>query len=203
MTVERELEWWTGKYDERFKQPLGEASRHGFVVIAPLWSRLKQSDYEYTENEHHRVLASLRDAFRKVSIDTDRVFISGHQSGGTAAWDIAVSHPDIWAGLVCISGNSSGFTKQYKNNARYFPIYYVGGDMEGPESPLVRNGEILDDYVRLHPDCMVTMYRGRGKDHFQEELPRIIEWMKLANHVRSNAPADIKLPNTLVSKQPE
>ncbi len=196
MTVEKELEWWTGKYDERFKQPLGEASRHGFVVVAPLWARPKQREYEYTENEHHRVLACLRDAFRKISIDTDRVFISGHQSGGTTAWDIAISHPDIWAGLVCISGNSSGFTKQYKNNARYFPIYYVGGDMEGPESPLVRNGEILDDYVRLHPDCMVTMYRGRGKDHFQEELPRIIEWMKLANHVRSNVPADIAVKTT-------
>jgi hypothetical protein len=40
------------------------------------------------------------------------------------------------------------------------------------------------------------MYRGRGQDHFQEELPRIVEWMKLSNHVRPNTPTEILIKTT-------
>ncbi len=68
--------------------------------------------------------------------------------------------------------------------------------MEGPQNPLVRNGELLDDYVRSHPNCMVTMYRGRGKDHFQEELPRIMQWLRIASHVRGPAPDKFQVKTT-------
>ena len=44
----------------------------------------------------------LRDAMRRFSIDSDRVFLSGHSIGGDAAWDIGLAHPDLWAGVIPI-----------------------------------------------------------------------------------------------------
>ena len=41
--------------------------------------------------------------------DGDRVFLTGHSMGGDAAWDIALAHPDLWAGaipLVATTGKS-------------------------------------------------------------------------------------------------
>ena len=59
---ESELSWWVGDYNETYQRTMGEASRHGYVVIAPRWRRPDQLEYEFTENEHARVLACLRDA---------------------------------------------------------------------------------------------------------------------------------------------
>ena len=34
------------------------------------------------------------------SIDTDRVFLSGHGVGGDAVYDIGLAHPEHWAGVI-------------------------------------------------------------------------------------------------------
>ncbi len=101
---EGQIDWWAGPYSEQTQSRLGHASRHGFIVVAPVWSRPTQRTYEYTPQEHERVLAALRDAMRRASIDSDRVFITGHGEGATAAWDIGLAHPDLWAGMISISG---------------------------------------------------------------------------------------------------
>jgi hypothetical protein len=49
----------------------------------------------------------------------------------------------------------------------------------------------LDDYVKVRNDAMVIMYRGRGREYFPEELPRMFDWMNLASHVRKDIPQDI------------
>ena len=49
------------------------------------------------------MLNSLRDACRRFSVDSDRVFISGHSMGGDAAWDLGTAHPDLWAGMIPIA----------------------------------------------------------------------------------------------------
>lgn len=193
-----ELSWWVGEYNETYQRNMGEASRHGYVVVSPRWRRPDQYEYEYTENEHIRVLSCLRDAMRRVSIDSNRVFIAGHYSGGDAAWDIAQAHPDLWAGLVVIgAGDPGGFIEHYVPNGRYVPMYFVHGSIDGAPAPLVRCGKTLDKYIQSNKnDFMYVSYPGRGKDYFLEELPRIMEWMNLANHVRQPPPEEIEVRTT-------
>ena len=88
-TALQQLDWWTGSADDKGNR-MGQAMRHGYIVMAVEWARPEQQQYEYTAREHATVLASLRHACRRFSIDTDRVFLSGHSMGGTAAWDLAV-----------------------------------------------------------------------------------------------------------------
>ncbi|MEM1070862.1 MAG: alpha/beta hydrolase, partial [Planctomycetota bacterium] len=182
-----QINWWAGPYDADAGVRMGHAARHGFIVVAPIWSRPNQRLYEYTPKEHQRVLVAMRDAMRRTSIDADRIFLTGHGEGGTAAWDIALAHPDLWAGMVAISGKPAKTVPHYEPNSRHVPMYMVMGELDG----LRANGSILDDYMSFNHDAMVVMYRGRGREYFYDEIPRIFEWMQLPSHERRDPPREI------------
>jgi pimeloyl-ACP methyl ester carboxylesterase len=190
-TPEDQLNWWCGQFDSKTNRCWGEASRNGYIVVAPFWAKEKQPEYYYTENEHAMVLASLLDAKRRFSIDTDRVFLSGHSMGGSATWDIALAHPDLWAGCIVICGLGEKYVKQYFGTARYVPMYFVTGEKaaDNGESHVVLNEQEWDKLLRSRQfDVMIQIYNGRGLDHFQEELPHIMQWMNSSSHVRNFAP---------------
>ncbi len=91
------------------------------------------------------MLRCVRDAYRRLNIDTNRVFISGHFDGGAAAWDLALSHPDMWAGAVLLSPSSEKFILMYGDNAVYVPTYTVWGSCDA--SSFSENlGRTVDDY---------------------------------------------------------
>ena len=117
--------------DKRSGERLGQATRHGYIVIAVDWQQPHQFTYDYSAREHHAVLGALRDACRRFSIDTDRVFLTGHGIGGDAAWDIALAHPDLWAGVIPIVAVADKFVSRYAKNAEYVPWYFVGGELDG------------------------------------------------------------------------
>ena len=113
----------------------GQAARRGYIVIAPHWSRKNQSDYEYSFRSHAAVLYSLRDAMRRTSIDSDRVFLTGHSLGGalavlTAAW---LKHEGIVTprGVFTYGAPRTGdddFSRQYRRtlNAKTWAWQAVG-----------------------------------------------------------------------------
>jgi predicted esterase len=169
-----QIEWWAG-YPGEDGTRQGQAGRHGTIVIAPAWSREHQSAYEYSAREHAAVLATLRAAMKSFSIDTDRVFLSGHSQGGDAAWDIALAHPDLWAGLVAIVPSADRYVTHYWPNGRGLPIYLVGGELD--RACLHRNAADLDRYFSKGFDATYVEYRGRGHEHFSDDIHRIFDWM--------------------------
>ncbi|WP_443217448.1 alpha/beta hydrolase [Rhodopirellula sp. P2] len=212
--AETQLNWWSGVPQQSFLQQssdrdrgtdessveepetpttmrLGHSIRHGFIVVAPRWTRGGQGDYEYTMREHDAVLSSLRHALRHFAIDSDRVFIGGHGPGGTAAWDIAISHPDLWAGMISISSRPGKTLLHYNENSKYVPVYIVKGDKDGV--PLRDFGAIYDRYMTYDHDAMIVLYRGRGLDFFYEEADRIFEWMKTPGHRRPAPPEELEV----------
>lgn len=191
-TAEQQLEWWVGPFSPQSpdQRCLGEASRRGYIVVSPDWSEENQPSYNFTENEKSAILGCMRDSMRRFSIDVDRIFVSGHFMGATAAWDLALSHPDLWAGCICIGANAGKYIIQYWENAVYVPSYFVAGDLDGS---VVQNATMWDNYLdRKQIDCLISIYQGRGFDHFQEELPKIMDWMSLPTKVRTVAPKEFK-----------
>jgi len=83
-----------GRYTAESECVLGQATRHRLHLIAPPMDPRASGQYEFSAREHAAVLQPLRDACKRFSIDVDRVFLTGHSMGGTAAWDIGLSHPD-------------------------------------------------------------------------------------------------------------
>ena len=80
-TPKTQVDWWAGELNDEGRR-VGQASRHGYIIISPVWSGPHQTSYEYSRAEHLAVLFSLRDACQRFSVDTDRVFLSGHSMGG-------------------------------------------------------------------------------------------------------------------------
>jgi predicted esterase len=182
---ELQIDWWSGSYSDEKQQRLGQATRHGYIVVAPHWGVPHQSRYQFSAREHAAVLGSLSDAMRRFSIDSDRVFLSGHSMGGDAAWDIGLAHPDLWAGVIPIVATSDygerrspRYIPKYWRNAREVPLYFVAGELDG--DLMNRNSASLDRYLTLSGfDCMVVEYRGRGHEHFQDEIQQIFTWIRL------------------------
>jgi len=179
-SAERQIDWWMGPWDNSGART-GQAARHGYIVIAPEWAAEHQKQYEYSAREHTAVLSALRDACRQFSIDTDRVYLSGHSTGGDAAWDIGLAHPDLWAGVIPIVAQSDRYCNFYWENARYVPFYVVDGELDGGR--MAKNARDLDRYLRHGYNATVIEYRGRGYEDFFEESLRIFDWM---GHFRRN-----------------
>ena len=98
------------------------------------------------------MLGALRDACRRFSIDTDRVFLTGHGMGGDAAWDIAIAHPDLWAGVIpIVAAGRSSIVGRYAKNARYVTWYFVAGELDGDK--MARNAAQLDRYMKPDTRC--------------------------------------------------
>ena len=183
---QQQIDWWSGGYDTESGQRLGQATRHGYFVIAPHWTTQQQSEYAYSAREHAAILFSLRDACKRFAIDTDRIYLTGHSMGGDAVWDIGLAHPDLWAGVIPIVATADKYVSRYWQNARHLPFYFVAGELDGNKLSL--NVRDLDRYLtRLHFDATVVEYLGRGHEHFQEEIHRIFNWMSA--HRRNFNPA--------------
>jgi len=180
-TPMQQIDWWAGGQSKTGMR-LGQGTRHGYIIIAPKWARDDQRTYNYSGREHLAVLDSLRDASRRFSIDTDRVFISGHSMGGNAAWDMGLAHPDLWAGVVPIvaevDAKRFNYNALYWRNARGLPLYFVGGTLDGQKS--IKNAPQYDRYLgRIGFDATVVEYLGRGQESYADEVQRIFEWMNL------------------------
>ncbi|MCA9234198.1 MAG: hypothetical protein KDA44_01920 [Planctomycetales bacterium] len=176
-----ELEYWAGRRVASAEgQPApprsGQAMRHGYITIAPLWLKPQQLAYEYSGREHVAVLTCVRDALRRFSADSDRVYLAGHDIGGDAAWDLGQAHPDLWAGVIPIvatAGNT--YVRHYWENATHVPFYFVAGELDGRR--MSDNAPVLDQYLRHRFDATVIEYLGRGHEPFQDEILHMFDWM--------------------------
>lgn len=173
-TPTNQIDWWAGVAGPD-GQRRGHAARNGTIVIAPAWARPQQTSYDYSAREHAAVLAALRESLRRFSVDTDRVFLSGHSMGGDAAWDVGLAHPDLWAGVIAMSPAAGRYVNHYWHNARTVPLYIVAGELDA--ACFGRNTMDLDRYLTKGFDATYVEYRGRGHEHFSDEIMRIFDWM--------------------------
>jgi len=174
----QQIDWWAGSYQPAARTRFGQATRHGYIVLAPQWLRPHQRQYEYSAREHAAVLVPLRDACKRFAIDTDRVFLSGHSIGGDAAWDIGLAHPDLWAGVIPIVATAGKYVTHYWRNAEYVPLYFISGEKDGDKR--VRNATDWDRYLtHTGYDVMVVEYQGRGHEDFHDDIQNLFTWMNL------------------------
>jgi pimeloyl-ACP methyl ester carboxylesterase len=173
-TPPQQIDWWAG---ERVGGGwrAGQASRHGYIVVAPEWTLDHQKEYGYSAREHAAVLDTFRAACQRFSIDTDRVFLTGHSFGGDAAWDIGLGHPDLWAGVIPIVAKADKYCALYWENAALVPFYFVCGGFDS--SRMVANSRDWDRYMKKGYNVTVVEYLGRGHEHFSDEILRLFDWM--------------------------
>ncbi len=189
-TPKTQVDWWAGAMNDEGRR-VGQASRYGYIIISPVWAGPHQTSYGYTRAEHLAVLFSLRDACQRFSIDTDRVFLSGHSMGGDAAWDIGLAHPDLWAGVMPIAATAGKYVNLYWQNAEQLPLYFVSGELDGDRKAI--NAVTQDRYLAKLPAFPVRLceFLGRGHEPFTDEILNLFEWMNV--HRRDFFPRDFEV----------
>ena len=192
-TPEMQLDWWAGEW--RNGERIGHAARHGYIVIAPDWNpqEIRKPEYDFSVFSHAAVLCSVRDALRRFSVNTDKIFLSGHGIGGTAAWDIAQAHPDLWAGAIPFNAVALGYINTYWETVWHIPLYLVWGEMEGVGSQRkwLTNAATMNRYLLAQSrpgDVTAVRYIGRGLEGFSEEILNVLAWMRLRQ--RTVVPSD-------------
>jgi predicted esterase len=158
------------------------AARHGYILVAPAWGNGLRATYEYTPKQHAAVTETLRDLRRRFQVDSDRVFLFGCEQGGHMAFDVGLSHPDLFAGVLPMSAAPWWFGKFYKTNAQHLPFYVVNGERNGNEPKAIR--EQFQFWVRCGYNVLYVEYKGRGPEWFEAELPTLFDWMDRKKRAR-------------------
>ena len=170
----KETVWWGGTKEN----PL-QAQRRGYIVIAPEYLNEGARAYDYLPESHEVILACIRDAQRRFHIDSDRLFLSGHGIGGDAAFDMGMSHPDLFAGVIPITGLCQYYSDWYWPNAINLPWYVVGGELDDRSALDVNSRELNRMLKDPRFDMMYVEYMGRGHETYYEEIHHLFDWMDL------------------------
>ena len=157
------------------------ADEYGFILVAPKWTGKLQSTYNYTTTEHAAVLEVLRDLRRHYRVDSDRVFLHGLGEGASLVYDVGLSHPDQFAGLVPMSGNPAYFSKAYTNNAQFLPIYAICGECC---EQMKSNRSLFSPMGSSQFPIFLVTYRGRSTEFFAGEVPVAFDWMSRKSRIR-------------------
>ena len=79
---------------------------------------------------------------RTYRLDPDRTIIGGYSMGGFGAFNLALDHPDIFAGMVILA-SAANEDLQRLENARWLPYYHAHG--------------MLDELVPYHDEARPTI----------------------------------------------
>jgi hypothetical protein len=152
------------------------AGHFGYILAAPVREgKALQYGYKYSAKEHAAVLDCLRDLRRRFNVDTDRTFLFGWEDGGTMAFDVGLSHPHEFAGVLPMNGSAVKFPTRYWPNGQYLPFYAVDGDGNGNNTKATR--ALFKEWIRAHYPSIYIEYKGRASEWYGWELPNMFEWM--------------------------
>src|SRR5262245_52280166 len=150
------------------------ATERGFIVAAPIWGK---GEYNFSPDEHEVVLETLRDLRRKYQVDSDRVFLTGFGYGANMAYDVGLSHPDLFAGVLPVCGSPEMHARRYATNGQYVPMFIVNGDHMGKA---IQNTQThLEKWILSGYPVLYLQYRGRGLEWFPVEVTNMLDWMAL------------------------
>lgn len=176
---EEQLVFWTGDYNPVLELRQGQAARNGFVIASVDWKSAGQITYGFSAREHLLVLRAVRKLLRSFSIDADRVFLAGHFEGARAAYDIAVSHPDQFAGVIGVSGGMGKYIDRYKDSRHLgVPVYCVLGERDQFKVSAI---DSLNLWLgsKVYNETTLVEFQGRLAEEFFEEVPEIFKWCKV------------------------
>ncbi len=153
------------------------AAKEGYILAAPTWNEPPaQAAYQFSLKEHETLLASVRDLRSRYQVDSDRVFLAGHYQGGQMAFDVGLSHPDLFAGVIPMSASPKYYPEKYWRNGVYLPFYVVSGDRIGEIHGQLK--DLFNNWAGRSYSAIWVQYKGRGMEWFRGELPSIFAWMK-------------------------
>lgn len=118
-------------------------SEFPFIVLFPQCPA--GSSWGATDVAGRRAMALLRHTKREYNVDPDRISVTGVSSGGSGAWSLASSFPEIFAAAIPVSGAPSSSDSAHAIAKAGLPIwsFYVHGDGSNVEDSNRRMQNLL------------------------------------------------------------
>ncbi|MCS7022565.1 MAG: hypothetical protein NZU63_12140 [Gemmataceae bacterium] len=164
-----------------------EAERHGYILAAPEWTNAFAGGWRWDGNDHPYVTAVLRDLIRRFCVDNDRVFVLGYVEGANMALDVALSHPDLFAGVAAFSPRPqwTNMLSEYWTNAQKLPCYIVTGELSGDS--LTNCRRLFEKWMPRGFPALLHVYKGRGLESYTVEIPTLFDWLQRQRRVSGTA----------------
>ncbi len=171
-THEQEIRWWAGDATRP-----GWAQRRGYIVIAPHYCDENATAYGGNTTAHQVVTKSIEDLRQRYRVNSDRIFLAGHGMGGDACFDIGMSRPDWFAGVIPITAECGKICNYYWENGPELGWYLVNGERD--RNTADSNATLLNNMMRHGQNVIYCQYIHRGYESYHEEQERIFTWMQL------------------------
>lgn len=153
------------------------AADNGYILASIEWGGRGAERWGFTPEEHDTVLDVLRDLRRRFQIDSDKVFLTGLGEGAKGVYDVGLSHPDLFAGILPVAGAPLFFPRRYWRNAQFLPVYAVAGTRIVGENGAAIREQFTNWVARGFPAIWVE-YKGRGQEWLGGEVPLMFDWMR-------------------------
>ncbi len=151
----------------------------GFIVACPL----ARGMMNYQGIAEYDIFDVLGEVERRFPIDPDRVYLTGISMGGAAALRLALTRPDVWAGVAAICPAPLTGYDDLAANATNLPIRLFHGELD-PIIPVANSRQwqrrLVDagvaaeyiEYPGLRHNAWDLAYRGGGVFAWFDKLRR-------------------------------
>ena len=178
-------------YSPELDEPDGEMVPHrlldycdqyGYYLVAPFG----RGNPEFRGIGERDVIWVFEQFARRYPVDPDRVFLFGYSMGGTGAFTVGAHYPDVWAGIISVSGRSDYYLwkglDREKVEAYKCPLIDAdsGAGMAGNlrNVPVLMCHGVADALVKIEqPRAMLEKLKKLGADATLNELPDRDHWI--------------------------
>lgn len=127
-----------------------------FIVVYPQCPKDNKGNYQGWPKK--LLLNVINDIISQHGVDKKRIYVTGLSMGGTAAWDLACTYPDLFAAIAPICGWT-----QAKNASRmtHVPVWAFHGANDSVV-PLKESEEMVDAVKACGGNAKLTIYPDTG-----------------------------------------
>ncbi|GAB4155291.1 MAG: hypothetical protein Tsb009_32080 [Planctomycetaceae bacterium] len=179
------------------KVGLGAILRQGtvqfpFIAVFPQCENLKSrylTGWLAETNDAKRALKILEEVEKDFRVDTRHRILTGWSMGGYGVWSLAASTPQMWAGIVPVSG---GGDAKLAPRLKSVPIWAFHGERDRAVKPS-ESKEMVAAIRKAGGKARLTIVSNAGHDVWKIVYanPALIAWMK--NPQRTNKTDDVDL----------
>ncbi len=92
------------------------------------------------------------------------------------AWDFGLGDPDLFAGIVAVSGFPAKYVPRYLSQHERLPLVCVMGEL-APAANEVVFANYVKPMILKTWDVTYMEFHHRGMEEFPEEIPTLLDWM--------------------------
>ncbi len=154
-------------------KPENQKHHPAFVLVPQSRNSWVNPTDELGERAVLEILNALEIEF---NVDSRRIYVLGQSNGGWGAWDLATTHPNLFAAAILVC--SSGSFPERAANLRRMPIWAFQGDADNASIVMATRSMIAAIKV-AGGNPRYTEYPGAGHDIWERVFrePMLVSWL--------------------------